>query len=123
MNERRFERIEQEPKVELEVTPPQGDKFCMIRFNAHTEKQARAYNEAVAHHLGQLGNIFHQIGGSDRALGVHGWELWDKEISSEQLEALLPEIERDAQILLTENDLDELYEKLYKRWDAKKKKT
>lgn len=121
MNEHHFERKEQEPKIELTIIPAQGDKFCMIGFTAYTEKQARAYNEAVAHYLGQLGDVFHQIGDSNRARGMHAWELRTRAVPEEVIETLLPEIERDAQILLTEDDLEELWEKVYKRWDANKK--
>ncbi|MDD5726086.1 MAG: hypothetical protein PHC53_01590 [Patescibacteria group bacterium] len=115
-----FPGFREVPKgVDLRVVPPQGDKHHMIGFDAKTPKEARAYNEAIGHYLDSLksnSNIFHQVGGDDDALGYHAWEIWDRDIDESKLAALLPKIEADAQILITEDDLDVLWEKVYKRW-------
>lgn len=116
------EHRERPAEADLRIVPPQGDKHHMVAFNARTPREARAYNESAAHHLGLLNrNIFHQVGGDDDKPGYHAWEIWDRKIDQHQLGALLPEIEKDAQILMTEDDLDVLYEKVYKRWHEQKK--
>ena len=105
----------------MRVIPPEGDKHYMIGFDATSLEEARAYNETIAHYLGSLNStIFHQVGRDDEP-GYHAWEIWDREVDGQKLEALLPEIERDAQILIMENDLGILYEKVYKRWEEQKK--
>lgn len=120
MDKFRPEHQEKPRSVNLRIVPPKGDKHHMVGFDAKTPEEACAYNEAMAHHLGSLKRtIFHQVGVDDE-LGYHAWEIWDREIDEQKLEALLPEIERDAQILMTEDDLNVLYEKVYKRWDEQK---
>jgi hypothetical protein len=108
--------------VDLRIVPPQGDKHHMIGFDAKSPEEARSYNEAIAHHLASLKRtIFHQVGGNDDELGYHAWEIWDRDVDEKQLEALIFKIERDAKVLMTEDDLDVLYEKVYKRWAEVKK--
>ena len=110
--------------VDLRIIPPQGDKHHMIGFDAKTPKEARSYNDAVFHHLNvSFNSIFHQVGGSDHSKpGFHAWEIWDTNIDEEELEKILTVIERDAQILIEEDDFEVLDEKLYKRWDKDREK-
>lgn len=116
------EQKEKPNGVNLRIVGPHGDKHCMVGFDAKTREQAGAYNEALNHHLGTLKKtIFHQVGkGND--VGYHAWEIWDDKIDAVKLEALLQEIEADAQIIMTEEDFGELDKKVYQKWDKQKTK-
>ena len=50
--------------------------------------------------------VCHQVGGKPddpNAPGYHKWEIWKREITKEDLEKLLPKIEKEAQELLRNN--------------------
>lgn len=114
------EHRERPSGVDLRVVRPSGDKHHMIGFDAKTVKEAKAYHKAIAHYLKRFKiPVFLQVGGNSE-LGYNAWEIWDKNITPQELEALLPEIERDAQILMTVTDFEDLYEQLYKRWDTER---
>jgi len=99
--------------VRLRVIKPAGDKHFMVGFDAHTDKEADAYNSAIRYHLKKINlEPFHQIG-SQGGEGHSAWEVWQK-TDEATLNGLLAEIEKDAKILLSRNE--EMIGALYKRW-------
>lgn len=78
---------------------PRGGKNFMVAFESDTEDETWVYNHAVyaimkRHDL----SPFHQIGGTEpRRAGYHGWEIWCQRTRA-QMEALLPEIETEAEV-------------------------
>ncbi len=102
---------EQRKNVNLRIIPATGDKHVMIGFDAHSDEEAEAYNEACTHYLKNL-RSFHQVG-HEGGPGYSAWEIW-QEIDNEILSGLISQIENDAQILLSQVGVEELYE----RWQS-----
>jgi hypothetical protein len=100
------ESEEKDQGVNLSYHPPERDHHQMIIFEARTDKEANAYNFATRIHLNnhpkKLGMCFHQKGAHSGA-GGHIWEIWDDHISEEELKALLPKIEKVAQMYLDDD--------------------
>ena len=91
--------------VELKIVDPVGDKNFMVAFEGKTEAECRAYNNAIAYILKKEGlRPFHQHGttpSGQNEPGYHAWEIW-KEVTRENLEVLLPQIETEARVWLAE---------------------
>lgn len=94
---------EVDQRVQLKIVEPHLDKHFMIGFECKTENECSAYNDAIRRVLeGVSLDPFHQIGASPdgpNKPGYHAWEVW-KKVERKDLEALLPEIEEEAQRLL-----------------------
>ncbi len=103
----KFDNRKKPKKVELKIIEPRGDKNFMIGFNCGTKKECEAYNTAIRRVLEKEGLIvYHQVGGKSddpHAPGYHKWEIWKRGITKEDLEKLLPEIEKETQKLLRNN--------------------
>jgi hypothetical protein len=100
----KFNNKEKPKKVELKIIEPRGDKNFMIGFTCRTEKECEAYNTAIKIVLERKElELFHQIGSkpdNPNAPGYHGWEIWKRKVTKEDLEKLLPEIDKEAQEFL-----------------------
>ena len=99
--------------VNLRLQPPEGDKHQMIVFQPRTEEESDAYNEAIQYYTQEKKlDVFCQMSEFHPG-GIMGWEIWDDK--GEDIKKLLPEIERDAEILLSgdSNKVDELYSRWY----------
>jgi hypothetical protein len=76
----------------------------MIGFNCGTRKECEAYNTAIRRVLEkECLTVYHQFEGrsdNPHAPSYHTWEIWERGITKEYLEKLLPKIEKEAQELL-----------------------
>jgi hypothetical protein len=103
----KFNNKEKLKRIELKIIEPRGDKKFMIGFNCGTKKECEAYNTAIRRVLEKEGlTVYHQVGGKPddpNAPGYHAWEIWKRGVTKEDLEKLLPEIEKEAQELLINN--------------------
>ena len=114
MMKRGLEQRERPSTVNLRIVKPEGDKHYMVGFDAMTDEQAEAYNEAVEFYLEQEKlRPFHQVG-SEGGSGYSAWEVWG-ETDEELLEKILSKIEQAAQIFISKDDekIEELYDKWY----------
>ena len=115
------ESREQPQGVELRIIPPEGDKHHMVGFDAKTTEEAKAYNEVIEHYLGlKYSHIFHQVGGHDD-IGYHAWEIWNDDVDIQWIQDQFSEIDKDARVLINEDDIGVVCEQVYDKWDEQKK--
>lgn len=87
------------------------DKHAMIGFGRelkdwnYTPEQAKYYRWAIEEIIRKTfpnATCYQQVGDEDSREGPQLWEIWDRAITKEQLQSLIPEIHARAQAIFNE---------------------
>lgn len=97
MSEKFREEAEVRRKVILEVLGPDSNDRFLIGIVGKTQEEARTYSQAIATVLDRESiRWFHQIG-DGQTPGDQYCEIRDNKVTKEQIEALIPKIEQEAE--------------------------